>query len=91
MSASQATSATVNYNQRVDTSAMKQLREELKSTAKITYTDILVKVLAKALLEFPLLNSSIVGTDIVTRNYVNIGGGRGAPGWTDRPGGEICQ
>ena len=73
MSASQETSATVNYNQRVDTTAMKQLREELKSTAKITYTDILVKILARALLEFPLLNSSIVGTDIVTRNYVNIG------------------
>ena len=73
MSASQETSATVNYNQRVDTTSMKQLREELKSTAKITYTDILVKILARALLEFPLLNSSIVGTDIVTRNYVNIG------------------
>ena len=73
MSASQETSATVNYNQRVDTTAMKQLREELKSTAKITYTDILVKILSRALLEFPLLNSSIVGTDIVTRNYVNMG------------------
>lgn len=73
MSASQETSATVNYNQRVDTTAMKQLREELKGTAKITYTDILVKILSRALLEFPLLNSSIVGTDIVTRNYVNIG------------------
>ncbi|WP_303867252.1 dihydrolipoamide acetyltransferase family protein [Acetobacterium wieringae] len=73
MSASQATSATVNYNQRVDTTAMKQLREELKSSAKITYTDILVKILARVLLEFPLLNSSIVGTDIITRNYVNIG------------------
>ncbi|OFV71921.1 dihydrolipoamide acetyltransferase family protein [Acetobacterium wieringae] len=73
MSASQETAATVNYNQRVDTTAMKQLREELKSSAKITYTDILVKILARVLLEFPLLNSSIVGTDIVTRNYVNIG------------------
>jgi pyruvate dehydrogenase E2 component (dihydrolipoamide acetyltransferase) len=73
MSASQETSATVNYNQRVDTTAMKQLREELKSTAKITYTDILVKIVSRALLEFPLLNSSIVGTDIVTRNYVHIG------------------
>lgn len=73
MSASQETAATVNYNQRVDTTAMKLLREELKSTAKITYTDILVKILSRALLEFPLLNSSIVGTDIVTRNYVNIG------------------
>ncbi len=73
MSASQETAATVNYNQRVDTTAMKLLREELKSTAKITYTDILVKILSRALLEFPLLNSSIVGNDIVTRNYVNIG------------------
>lgn len=73
MSASQETAATVNYNQRVDTTAMKQLREELKNSAKITYTDILVKILARVLLEFPLLNSSIVGTDIVTRNYVNIG------------------
>lgn len=73
MSDSQHTSATVNYNQRVDTTAMKLLREELKSTAKITYTDILVKILSKVLLEFPLLNSSIVGTNIITRNYVNIG------------------
>ncbi|MDO9493485.1 dihydrolipoamide acetyltransferase family protein [Acetobacterium sp.] len=73
MSASQETSATVNYNQRVDTTAMKLLREELKGTAKITYTDILVKILSRALVEFPLLNSSIVGSDIVTRNYVNIG------------------
>lgn len=73
MSDSQQTSATVNYNQRVDTTAMKLLREELKSTAKITYTDILVKILSKVLLEFPLLNSSIEGTNIITRNYVNIG------------------
>lgn len=73
MSASQETSATVNYNQRVDTTAMKLLREELKSSAKITYTDILVKILSRVLLEFPLLNSSIAGTDIITRNYVNIG------------------
>lgn len=73
MSASQQTSATVNYNQRVDTTAMKLLREELKGTAKITYTDILVKILAKVLLEFPLLNSSIVGNEIITRNYASIG------------------
>ena len=73
MSASQETSATVNYNQRVDTTAMKLLREELKGAAKITYTDILVKILSRVLLEFPLLNCSIVGADIITRNYVNIG------------------
>jgi len=73
MSESQHTSATVNYNQRVDTTAMKKLREELKSVAKITYTDILVKILSKVLLEFPLLNSTMVENEIVIRNYTNIG------------------
>jgi len=70
---SQHTSPTVNYNQRVDTTAMKLLREEVKSTMKITYTDILVKVVSKVLLEFPLLNSSLEGNEIVMRNYTNIG------------------
>ncbi len=73
MSESQHVAATVNYNQRVDTTAMKKLREELKSVAKVSYTDILVKIVAKVLLDFPLLNSSLVDNDIVIRNYANIG------------------
>lgn len=66
-------SPTVNYNIKVDTSAMKQIREDVKDVMKISYNDILVKILSKVLLEFPLLNSSIDGNDIITRNYVNIG------------------
>lgn len=73
MSESQHVAATVNYNQRVDTTAMKRLREELKSVAKVSYTDILVKIVAKVLLEFPLLNSTIAENDIVMRNYASIG------------------
>lgn len=73
MSESQNLAATVNYNQRVDTTAMKKLREELKAVAKVSYTDILVKVLAKVLLEYPLLNSSLVDNEIVMRNYASIG------------------
>jgi pyruvate dehydrogenase E2 component (dihydrolipoamide acetyltransferase) len=52
---------------------MKQIREDLKSKVKVSYTDILVKIVSKALLEYPLLNSSLDENEIVTRNYVNMG------------------
>jgi pyruvate dehydrogenase E2 component (dihydrolipoamide acetyltransferase) len=67
------TSPTVNFNIKVDTTAMKQIREDLKSKVKVSYTDILVKIVSKALLEYPLLNSSLDENEIVTRNYVNMG------------------
>lgn len=73
MSESQHIASTVNYNQRVDAAAMQRLREELKSVKKISYTDIIVKILSKVLLEFPLLNSSLIEDEIVLRNYANIG------------------
>lgn len=66
-------SPTVNYNLKVDTTAMKQLKEDLKETVKVSYTDILVKIVSMVLLEHPLLNSSIEGNEIITRNYVNMG------------------
>lgn len=67
------TSPTVNYNLKVDTTAMKQLKEDLKETFKVSYTDILVKIVSMVLLEHPLLNSSIDGNEIIIRNYVNMG------------------
>ncbi|MEC0170968.1 dihydrolipoamide acetyltransferase family protein [Paenibacillus graminis] len=70
---SQAVSPAVTYNMRVDTTALGVLRQQLKDTIKVTYTDLLVSIAAKALLEFPLLNCSIEGTEFVMRNYVNIG------------------
>ncbi|AKG36223.1 dihydrolipoamide acetyltransferase family protein [Paenibacillus durus] len=66
-------SPTVTYNMRVDTSALAALRRQLKDLRKITYTDLLVAITAKALLEFPLLNCSIEGNDLVMRNAVHIG------------------
>ena len=66
-------SPTVSYNLKVDTTGMKQLRDEIKDAAKVSYTDILVKIVSKVLLEFPLLNCSAEGNEIVTRNYVNMG------------------
>ncbi len=41
--------------------------------ARVSYTDLLVFVLARALREFPLVNSSIVGDDIKVWDSINIG------------------
>ncbi len=70
---SQAVSPAVTYNMKLDTTALGVLRQQLKDTLKVTYTDLLVSIAAKALLEFPLLNCSIEGTEFVMRNYANIG------------------
>jgi len=67
------TSPSVSFNIKVDTTGMKQLREELKDTIKVSYTDILVKIVSRVLLDFPLLNSRVDGDEIITRNYVNMG------------------
>lgn len=66
-------SPTVTFNIKVDTTSMKQLRDELKDAVKVSYTDILVKIVSKVLLEYPLLNSSLEENEIITRNYVNMG------------------
>ncbi|QQZ61055.1 2-oxo acid dehydrogenase subunit E2 [Paenibacillus sonchi] len=70
---SQAVSPAVTYNMKLDTTALGLLRQQLKDTLKVTYTDLLVSIAAKALLEFPLLNCSVEGTELVLRNYANIG------------------
>lgn len=66
-------SPSVTFNIKVDTSAMKKLRDEIKDNTKVSYTDIIVKIASSVLLEFSLLNSTIDGNEIVTRNYVNMG------------------
>lgn len=67
------TSPAVTFNIKVDTSAMKQIREDLKQNMKVSYTDILVKVVSRVLMEYPLLNGLVDGNEIITRNYVNMG------------------
>ncbi|BCG60855.1 dihydrolipoamide acetyltransferase family protein [Paenibacillus sp. URB8-2] len=66
-------SPSVTYNMRVDTSALAALRRQLQDSRKITYTDLLVAIAAKALLEHPLLNCSIEGNDLVIHKAVHIG------------------
>lgn len=49
-------------------------REQLKSGGiKVSYTDLLVKFVAHALKEFPLLNCSIEDGEIVYKHYINMG------------------
>ena len=71
---SHMTSPTVTANLSVDMSAMKAYREELKSKdIKVSYTDLLVKFIAKALTEYPLLNCSVEDNKIHYKHYVNMG------------------
>lgn len=74
MLSSHMTSPTVSFNLSVDMSAMKQYRKQLKNNdVKVSYTDLMVKFVAKALTEFPLLNCSVDGNNIIYKNYVNMG------------------
>jgi pyruvate dehydrogenase E2 component (dihydrolipoamide acetyltransferase) len=73
MSESWTTSPTVTYDIKVDTSNLKKLKNDFKDICKITYTDLLIKIVSKVLLQFPLLNSSIDGNELIMRNYVNMG------------------
>jgi len=67
------TAPTVNYTISVDMTKLKEIKEEISREYKITYTDLIVKITSVVLLDFPLLNSSIDGEEIITRNYVNMG------------------
>ena len=74
MLASVQTSPTVTFNLGIDMTEMKRYREQLKAKEiKVSYTDLLVKFVAKALTEFPLLNCSVDGNNIIYKHYVNMG------------------
>ena len=74
MLASVQTSPTVTFNLGIDMTEMKRYREQLKAKEiKVSYTDLLVKFVAKALTEFPLLNCSVEDNKIIYKHYVNMG------------------
>ena len=71
---SHMTSPTVTANLSVDMSQMKAYREQLKAKdIKVSYTDLLVKFVAKALTEYPKLNCSIEDNKVIYKHYVNMG------------------
>ncbi|SET07814.1 pyruvate dehydrogenase E2 component (dihydrolipoamide acetyltransferase) [Natronincola peptidivorans] len=73
MHQSWTTAPAVTYNLKADVTNLKELKEQLSNEQKVTYTDLLVKIVARALIEFPYLNSSIENDEIILRNYANVG------------------
>ena len=74
MLASHMTSPTVTYDISVDMTNMREYRAQLMAGGlKVSYTDLLIKFVAKALTEFPLLNCSIEDNDIIFKHYINMG------------------
>ncbi|SHI38074.1 pyruvate dehydrogenase E2 component (dihydrolipoamide acetyltransferase) [Dethiosulfatibacter aminovorans DSM 17477] len=73
MSQSWDVSPAVTYDMKVEMTELLKLKNRLKETQKLTITDLLVKISSSVLLEFPLVNSTIDGDEIITRNYANIG------------------
>ncbi len=78
MTLSWHTSPRVTYTHPVDTTAMKELREKLKETCKeqqikLTYNHIIIKMAAKALMEFPDVNASFADNMITRHSHANVG------------------
>ena len=72
------TSPRVTYTFAVDVTEMKALRAKLKDSLKeqgikLTYNHILMKVVAKALMEFPDVNASFADNMLTRHKHVNMG------------------
>lgn len=74
MSNSWLTAPMVTYYLSADTTKLTELKTTFqKSGHKFSYTDLLAKLVSKALLEFPYLNASVDGDDVVYHDFVNMG------------------
>lgn len=73
------TSAHVTMVHAVDMSSIVALREKIKDTffqtygVKMTYTAVLLFVTARVLRQYPVINASVIGANIVLHKDVNIG------------------
>ncbi len=66
-------SAQVTLITEVDVSALVQLREELKQQFALTYTDLVVKAVARALKGHPRLNAWLEGEQVQLVQAIHIG------------------
>ncbi|BDB99115.1 dihydrolipoamide acetyltransferase family protein [Saccharolobus caldissimus] len=75
MTQSLQTMAQVTLSMEVNASALVKLRDELerKTNVKITYTDILVKIVSMLLKNHPYLNATLEGDEIKIIDEINIG------------------
>jgi pyruvate dehydrogenase E2 component (dihydrolipoamide acetyltransferase)/2-oxoglutarate dehydrogenase E2 component (dihydrolipoamide succinyltransferase) len=78
MMKSLASAAQMSASVEVDATEIVQLRERLVAKAetlgaRVTYFSILAKIVARAVQQVPIVNSSIVGDEIQVWNEVNLG------------------
>ena len=75
ISMSWQTAPHVNMTAEVDMSVSADLKEKLTLAlgVKVSYTDIIAKIVTQALTEFPMINSSLLDGTIVSYETVNIG------------------
>jgi pyruvate dehydrogenase E2 component (dihydrolipoamide acetyltransferase) len=67
--------AQLTLSSQADVTSLVELREALRKrwSAPISYTDLIVKAVARALLDHPLLNSMLAGEEIVFQREINVG------------------
>ena len=74
MSRSLSEMAQANHRMKVDMTESVRFRNKLKEAdIKVSFTDILVKAVAAALIKFPNVNSTLDGQNIIMKHYVNLG------------------
>ncbi len=75
MTRSWTTAPVVTYDASADTTALTELKNAIfdDQGKKVSYTHLLAALVTKALLDFPLLNSSVDGDDLVFHDEVNLG------------------
>lgn len=66
--------AQANHRMKVDMSEFIRFRDKLKADGiKVSFNDIIVKTVAKALLDVPIMNSSLTEEGILVKDFVNMG------------------
>lgn len=74
MTHSWTTAPVVHYNRGADITNLAELKNSLSAgKRKISYTDILTKLVANVLMEYPSVNAGVDGDDILYHDYVNMG------------------
>jgi len=79
MALSKATSAHVNSIAEVDVTHLVKFRESVKEEFKrdegfnLTYSHFIMYALVKALREYPTVNASIEGDNVVVKKFINLG------------------
>lgn len=67
------TMAQVTASAEAEAAGLVEIRRRLKEKFSLTYTDIIVKIVALALRRHPLFNATVVGDEILVMEDINVG------------------